>query len=203
MTYRSSPWLCGWMAACCIALASPAASADAPPCGAASPDAAAAPPAPAAPPPAARRQWYGYQTLIVDGASLVTAPIVVGLGGLVLGGPIVHLVHHRPLAALASLGLRTALPTAGAYIGLSAAGTCHDKQEPGRLLGSCFMHGFSELIVGGLVGATIAIAVDASTLAFETDAPEDRESGVPHVTSLVPSIDPLTRSASVGLAGTF
>ncbi|MDB4933212.1 MAG: hypothetical protein JWP87_184 [Labilithrix sp.] len=157
-------------------------------------------PAPASSTP----HWYGAQTLIVDGASLLTAPLGVGIGGLVLGAPIVHLVHDRPYAALASLGLRTVLPVVGGYLGLSAAGTCHEQRESGDFLGPCFLHGFDELVIGALVGVSIAVAVDASVLAYEpARAAEQHVSDRPRVTSVAPSIDPITKSASVGLGGTF
>jgi hypothetical protein len=160
-------------------------------------------PSPSPSPPPPTTQWYGWQTLTVDGASLLTAPLGVGIGGLVLGGPIVHLVHERPLAALASLGLRTVLPVVGGYIGRNAAGNCTKEREPGDILGPCFMHGLDELVVGALIGVSIAVAVDASALAYAPATPAERPSDKPRVTSVAPSIDPVTRSASLGLGGTF
>src|SRR5512135_2030900 len=55
--------------------------------------------------------WYGWQTLLTDGAafffafgSASTGSTAVAAYG--LGGPLVHLIHDRPEAALASVGLR-------------------------------------------------------------------------------------------------
>ncbi len=166
-------------------------------------------------PPSPARSWYGYQTLIVDGASLLTTPVFVGLGGFVLGAPIVHLVHGRPVAAVGSLGLRALLPIGGAFVGQSMAGRCHDTHRQSAasgaernvgddLLGPCFMHGFTELAVGAAVGLSVAVAIDAAFLAYDDRAPpKPARSGTPRLTSIAPSIDPITRSASVGVGGTF
>jgi hypothetical protein len=62
--------------------------------------------------------WYGWQTLIVDAASVgfVIAGAVadsealfwVGMGGYVFGGPIVHFAHARVGIGFADMGVRTA-----------------------------------------------------------------------------------------------
>lgn len=163
-------------------------------------------------------EWYGWQTLTVDGASLATtfsgavtpALAVVGLGGLVLGAPIVHLAHERPLAALGSLGLRTLLPLTGMVTGYAAAGRCTKQPQPGDMLGPCFLHGVGEAALGGAIALGVGIAIDTTLLARETREPEDETSGsttnLPtnlRVRSVAPSFDPTTRAASVGVGGTF
>src|SRR4051794_39143549 len=59
--------------------------------------------------------WYGWQVLLADGASFALmasaiaarspVPGLVGVGGYVLGGPLVHALHQRPLQVFQSLGL--------------------------------------------------------------------------------------------------
>ena len=159
-------------------------------------------------------EWYGWQTLTVDGASLATtfsgavtpALAVVGLGGLVLGAPIVHLAHERPVAALGSLGLRTLLPLAGMATGYLAAGSCTEQRQPGDILGPCFLHGVGEAAVGGVIALGLGIALDTTLLARETREVEPATTGSAttlRVQSVAPSFDPATRTASVGVGGTF
>jgi hypothetical protein len=153
--------------------------------------------------------WYGWQTLTADGLSIATmmaggaikAPGLsyVGAGGLFLGAPIVHFANARVGAGFGSLGLRVGMPTLGAMIGYAAAGPCHDQSGFG-----CIFHGWGEAIVGGLIGMGGAIALDASVLAHgEREVEHPRETGLPRVTSVAPSFDPLSRTASVGMGGTF
>ena len=71
--------------------------------------------------------WYGWQLLVTDGASVAvftagasagsTSPVMVRLAGYLVGAPIVHLAHGRPGAAAGSLGLRALLPILGVYVG--------------------------------------------------------------------------------------
>lgn len=171
----------------------------------------AGPPPPPAPTEA---YWYGGQTLAVDGISaaavlgaVVLPPLAIaGAGGLVLGAPIVHLVNDRPGAAVVSLALRTALPIGAGVIGYNLAGSCNRNAatESGSFLGPCFLHGWNEAAIGGLVGMGVAIATDATLLARGTrPVTPPADSVAPRVTSLAPSFDPKTRTTSVGVAGTF
>ena len=65
--------------------------------------------------PAEPRQWYGGQTLLVDGVSAALALVMpaVGATGFVFGGPGLHLSHGRPGIALLDLGLRVGLTVGG------------------------------------------------------------------------------------------
>jgi len=114
-----------------------------------------------------KTHWYGWQIMLIDAAALgVVAtdlalgeraspvPGILGLGAYALGGPIVHLVHQRPPAALGSLGLRLALPVVGALIGATAE-NCNRRCTGG-----------GPTLVGGVVGAVFAVGIDA-TLARE------------------------------------
>jgi hypothetical protein len=166
-----------------------------------------------APPPApTEHYWYGWQTLTADGASLAVtlggigmnaSPVaVVGVGGLYLAAPAVHLAHGRVGVAFGSLGLRMGLPVLGGVIGFAAAAPC-SSAESKQFLG-CAFHGWGEAAVGGLLGLGAAVVLDAALLAHGTrEISEPAESGRPRVTSVAPSFDPVTRTASVGLGGSF
>lgn len=158
--------------------------------------------------------WYGWQTLTVDGASLTTALLGSGtqtaalgylsLGGLLLGSPIVHFAHGRVGAGFGSLALRGGLPILGGIIGYAAAGSCRENPNTHGFLGDCFLHGFGEMLLGGLLGLAGAIAIDAAVLARgERVVSNPRETGAPRITSLAPSFDPLTRTTSLRMAVTF
>src|SRR5580765_8446752 len=79
---------------------------------------------------------YGKQTLVADlGALTIVSsatiwenrlPVELGLGAFMIGGPIVHLVHGKPVRAVASLGVRVA----GPVIGLLAGDLLHQARNP-------------------------------------------------------------------------
>ena len=100
--------------------------------------------------PSSVTRSYAWQTLLVDGASLSlvlwgsslsepgndqgpnsgTYLIGAGIGGYVVGAPIVHLAHRQPLRALASLGLRGAVPVVLVSAGVVAVpGHCPYAQQ--------------------------------------------------------------------------
>ncbi len=95
--------------------------------------------------------WYGWETLIVDGASILTAPLIVGAGGYVFGAPIVHITHGNPGHAAASLGLRLVLPLGG-----------------GALAYTTTRSGYSTLTAFAL-GALTAMTLDSLLLAHDDD----------------------------------
>lgn len=123
-----------------------------------------------APPQPARRRWYGWQTLIADGAGLLISGIGLPLslsrstqslgtgllvgGGVVqlIGGPIVHWSHRNVGRGFASLGLRIVLPALGVLLGFAT------RNE-------------GVLILGSGAGSAVAIALDAAVLAREPEAP--------------------------------
>ena len=196
--------------------------APAPPERASAPPAAAEEPAPtlAARPGAAlptEGYWYGWQTASSDAASVAVVMIgtathasvitALGVGGTLFGAPGVHLANGRGLIGLADVGLRVALPLLGGFVGYAAAGTCHEDPHSTSLLGNCFLHGFNEAAIGGLVGLGSAMVLDASALAYGTREIEPpsapRERGAPHITSIAPAYDPVTRTAAVGMGGRF
>lgn len=151
---------------------------------------------------APRRVWYGWQTLIVDGASLSAvllgaaldqgstsdgAPFaVVGLLGYELGPGIVHFVHRNPGRGFASFGVRLAMPLTGAFLGASVSSNCDGYQ--------CESDGAAAGLLLGMAGA---IAIDAAVFAYD-----DRR---PRATRARPRLMPLASlvpgRAWVGLGG--
>ena len=137
--------------------------------------AAPEPTAPVTAPATAR--WYGGQTLMADagGIGLITTALaldaagargpavggtfLLGVGGLLLGGPVVHAVHGRWGRAGASLALRVGLPilgwAAGFGIGRQSCGYEYDHEGGPTDYAN----------VGVLFGALAAIVVDSAVLA--------------------------------------
>jgi hypothetical protein len=169
-------------------------------------------------PTATESHWYGYQTLITDG----TAATMLALGALLEGdrgvplialgvatyaggGPIVHLAHGRPWAALGSLGVRVGIPGVGLGIFVVSVPwgfeTCRRDDCSG--LGVALLGGIvgSALFFGGIIGG---IVLDAGVLSRE-EVPARRPANVPHptITSLAPSFDPRTSTISLAAGGTF
>ncbi len=155
--------------------------------------------------------WYGWQTLLADGASVATMVLggttqssavgLIGLGGYFAGAPIVHGVQGRVGVAFASFGLRLGIPTLGAVVGYAAAGPCSASEHDGFF--GCSFHGWAEAGVGALIGAGTAVAIDAAVLAHGKRSAEPetpRDSVAPRVTGVAPNYDPRTRTASMGLA---
>lgn len=164
--------------------------------------------------PPTESYWYGWQTATSDAASIAVilagsamhAPLLsyAGAGGVLFGAPAVHIANGRAGVGFGSLGLRVVLPVMGAVIGYSAAGSCQEDPRSTQLLGNCFLHGIGEAALGGLIGVGSAMVIDATALTFgRREISEPRESGMPRVTSVAPSYDPLTRTASVGMGGRF
>lgn len=118
------------------------------------------------------REWYGWQTLTVDGASVLlvagavaaNTPLLIypGLLGFVAGAPIVHAAHGRPWMAVGDGVLRLIAVPLGALIGAAAVSShCGD----GFAFGLCVVSGG---FAGAGVGASIPIALDASVFAYRT-----------------------------------
>jgi hypothetical protein len=129
--------------------------------------------------------WYGWQLFIADVASDVTIlassavndtggastglAVLGGLSG-VVGGPIVHGVHHRSAGLIVgSLGLRIGLSVFGMAIG-AAQGTC----PPPTCAGGEFCFNFNitpcvpqTALVGAAVGLVIAQFIDDTLLSTE------------------------------------
>ena len=129
-------------------------------------------------PPAPKAEWYGWQTLAVDGASLGTLALAgetaghdssmsnvllwSSISGYALGGPIVHAAHGQWGTALADLGLRAGAVAAGAAIGYAvgaASGTEMCGAQP------CWVQPpLTGLVLGAAAGVVTASVVDAAVL---------------------------------------
>jgi hypothetical protein len=125
------------------------------------------------------RRWYGWQTLIVDGAASVAlltlasqsrssndgwlAPVT---GTYLLASPIIHVAHGHPGKALLSLGIRGVGPLliAAAFASGSSSGELGTVNGP--------------LLVLGVLAIPAAIAVDAAAIAREGTPHEDASSFV-------------------------
>ena len=137
---------------------------------------------PAESPAPQRSEWYGWQTALVDVASLGLGAAVIGLSGnsssgsgaenvagvlmvstFVLGGPVVHAAHGQWGKAGASLGLRLGAPAAGALGGF-LAGSASCPHDDGDVPCSAVGAG-----IGLIAGAATAIIVDAVMIAYEPE----------------------------------
>jgi len=151
--------------------------------------------------------WYGWQTLIADGTSLIALPIAAGvtqsgaLGGVALGGyllapPFIHGAHGRWGIFAASLGLRVGMPV---VFGLLGAAVDDCKGELCIPVGAAF---------GVVLGALGAVALDASLLSFEKveeDGARYRaRRGQPSHVAWSPSIAPRKEGGfTLGLGASF
>jgi len=101
-------------------------------------------------------RWYGWQTLASDGASILTAPIVVGIPLFFVGTPLVHAWHGN----LAAAGISFAVRGSAAAVILAGA----TRSSGGDMAGLALM---PYLAVSAVIGSA-AIAIDAAALAYET-----------------------------------
>jgi hypothetical protein len=136
--------------------------------------------------PRTRERWYGWQTLAIDGASLLlliassaasdskgdASEIMAGgaVGGYLLGSPITHFLHDSPARGIGSLALRAGLPIAFGYVG-----TTIEKCPP-----EADLCGLAGAILGGMLGIATAIAIDAAALGYE-DVPIEPRTGLQNI----------------------
>lgn len=136
------------------------------------------------------RRWYGWQTLLTDGAALLTLPEVpaVSFGTYLLGGPLVHWLNGNAEKGFLSLGIRAA-PTLMIYGALS----------------SCDGGGFDScvsLAVVGVMGVLASIAIDSAVIAREKVPVEPPSLALGGV-RLIPSVAATGTQTSFVLGGTF
>jgi len=161
--------------------------------------------------------WYGWQTLLADGAALGTwiaagfadssAVSGVGTGIYLLGPPVIHFVHGRVGPGFGSFGIRLLAPPVGAGIGaLTGLAIGGSSGEFGTTLGGLFL-GF---LIGAFVGWGTAVAIDAAVLSYEKVEPNDKTATLkkPQALRLLPSLvlTPTPQGGFVGaggLTGTF
>jgi hypothetical protein len=165
--------------------------------------------APATPP---ARKWYGYQLMLSDLGSLVTAAAlsksnggtagVVGVAGFVAVPAVIHGVHRNVTGAIVSPIVRLGLPVMGALIGAGLESCSPDE----------WFCGLGGAIVGGGIGMLTAMILDYS-LAWEhlgasaaSDQPTQeppRLNKPPLVSLTAAGIAPTTNGATLVLGGRF
>jgi hypothetical protein len=156
------------------------------------------------PPPTPR--WYGYQTLGVDaisaalvaGTSAVPLLGVVGYLGYVVGGPIVHGVHHRDGALVLDLLLRLTAPIAGFAIGAASARCAAPPSTGDNALSDAFCP-----LAGGVAGVEVGMLAvslfDATVLGWDS-VPAHRELAS---RALAPTLAVTPGGGIAGLGGSF
>jgi hypothetical protein len=160
------------------------------------------------------RRWYGWQSLLVDGASvsllavdgalismaargdatfdagatlLVLAPGVLGGFGYLLGGPVVHWAHGKVGTGFLSLGLRVVAPLAGLGVGALIPGVAGYDNTVGGLIGTG-------------AGAGAAMVIDDTLLAHETTTPRASSRSAIRI---APTWDARQHGAGLKVIGTF
>jgi hypothetical protein len=155
------------------------------------------------------RVWYGYQTLVIDGAALATslaftlgrkhpdrtdngarmlaAPYAVGI----LVSPWVHAFHGRIGVAFASLGLRALVPAIAAIPGITTNCAASGAEK------YCTKEG---AVWGLFAGSLLVAAIDIGALSFERSSPAERASAS---TMLLPYVLPTEdgRGVQAGFSG--
>jgi len=150
-----------------------------------------------------RTDKYGSQIVLADLASVAFMVAVINTGGagdlslfsalsFATFSPTVHFVHGNVEGGVGSIVLHVMAPILGASIGYQVDFRLWGKDE--------FLPGFGGFVIGGLVGAVSATALDAIVLAQKTT----REPVVPRAYSLAPRVSVLPHGGfSLGLGGTM
>lgn len=166
--------------------------------------------APAASEPRLRTEWYGWQTLSIDGATIALAvagsaaaksavPALLAGGFFIVSGSIVHGFRGRGSAALASLGLRTGLPAGGTLVG-GLIGFALTSGETNSAVASGVFGALFGGAIGGGLGILTASALDAALLGHETIPDEAHQASVIRFHPIA-YVSP--GGAHAGVAGTF
>ncbi len=135
------------------------------------------------------RRWYGWQTLIADGLSVVT---VFGLVALPFATPIIHAAHGHEGKAWGSLGMRAGSVAAGGVVATVLENDCSPNRESDCRLWAAL---WGYLV--GAVGLVTSVVVDAALIAYEDEPPP------PTTVSFVPALDFNAQGFRAGLVGTF
>jgi hypothetical protein len=139
-------------------------------------------PMPPPPPPPAQytEYWYGWQTLIADGATLALwiggsaantqALTDVGWASYLLAPPIIHWAHGKVGIGFASLGIRIAAPLVlgltGLAVGCAAGGSSGNSNNGLYGLAAGCAVGFG---VGVLTGYAGAVVLDAAVFSYKKE----------------------------------
>jgi hypothetical protein len=154
-------------------------------------------------------EWYGWQTLVADGASLIVLPTLAGFSkspelgvlagaGYLLAPPFIHGAHGRWGIFAASLGLRLGMPLALAGLGALVDGDCRGD--------FCLPVGAAIGFVSGVIGAVV---LDASVLSYEkvsstSEARRTQQQRGVRGIAWQPTVAPRTEGGfTLGLGATF
>jgi len=160
--------------------------------------------------------WYGWQTLVADGAAgaliavglltedynqdLTIAIVTLGGATYVFGAPVVHALHGRAGTAFADFGVRVGAPIGGALTGaIIAVNRCPEPEytEDDRQA-NCQYAGF---FLGLLVGIGSAIVIDSAVFARESQrAPRVKSA---RGLSVTPSLSITPYRSELKFSGTF
>lgn len=153
------------------------------------------------------KEWYGWQTLMVDAVSAATFAsgvalsstrpgaglTVLGLGGIIVGSPIVHWSHGHVGRGFASAALHTVLPSLTASL---------------AVLGfACESDGCVNVVMAAtpLLGVVLASAIDAAVLGYDAKSrpASDARSWAPRHVVLAPALTITPTLQQAGLSGAF
>jgi hypothetical protein len=158
--------------------------------------------------------WYGAPSAITDGVSLsllvgamaaagtqakaITPAFALGgIGGFLVGGPVVHLQNRHGGRAAASLALRVTGMVVGAYISLAHAYS-HCNSDNGTDGPNCDAFSGKEMLTISLPFAAAAI-IDDALLARGTIPVRDVSTPAPPAAQIAGVVGP----GYLGLRGTF
>jgi hypothetical protein len=169
--------------------------------------------------------WYGWQTLTADAASIALAGLslasdgrgseqafgVTAVSAFVLGAPIIHAAHGNWGRGAGSLGLRVGMPALGLVVGV-LVGSALPRSNTGTPsdVDNALSNVAYGALVGTLVAAACASAIDAGALAREKLPATSREASAARPFQMTPTFavarerseTPGAR-AMVGVAATF
>ena len=179
-------------------------------------------------PVSSSRVWYGWQILLVDVSAFAATALsirtsgtisatlgVVGIGGYLAGGPIVHAVHRRAGGVVAgSVALRVVLPLVGGLVG-GAAGSSRDcgsgtaNSGDGQSLDAfCGLSALADVVLGMGIGALTASILDVAAVSWTRSSevpqpsPERAAWTMRPMTGVVRAMDD-RRIVTFGIVGDF
>ncbi len=162
-----------------------------------------------APAPRMVSHWYGWQTLLVDGAAIAVASAsgqsaafgYTGVGLYAFGGPLIHVIHDRAGIGAADLGVRIGGPF---VLGLIGMGVELAATKPNSCGGDLCFRGLAGFAVGFFIGYVTAVVLDAAVFAREKiPADEVASSRRRPLVQLVPMLSLTPTGASAGIGGTM
>jgi hypothetical protein len=146
-----------------------------------------------------RRQWYGYQLLLADGATgaLTIAgaqsdsPGVIGgaLFGSLFMGPIIHGLNGQQGNAVRSIGIRLAAPLLGSICFGAPLARVLSVNQSGNDRSDAQMAG---VLTGAVLGWVIGVLVDDAMASKPVEPPRNTL-----------RVTPIVSPTQIGVSGTF